>query len=42
MDRKKKNLELFRQLTGKTVISVPKQNGPVPQYWGSKVVRFWE
>ena len=34
-------LSLFRANTGKTIVNVPKQTGPVNQYWTSKVERYY-
>ena len=36
------NLALFKSLTGKSVISVPKMKEPVSQGWKSNVREYWK
>jgi hypothetical protein len=42
MEKKAQLLKLFQANARKTVIAAPVQSGPTPQYWGSKVERFWK
>jgi hypothetical protein len=44
MVRKTRNrlLKLFQANVNKTMIAVPVQSGPTPQYWGSKVERYFK
>jgi len=44
MEKKQKNqlLKLFQANSGKTMIAVPVQSGPTPQYWGSKTKEYFK
>jgi hypothetical protein len=41
-NKHKKNLELFKSLTGRVVVNVPQQTVPQFGYWSSKVKVYWK